>query len=600
MAKDLPPKVRYGANWPGLMLDIAIEIQCIRWGGCWKKANGTMCGEGLFFHHKRLQQLLDPTKVWHRWNTLLLEQFTTKRIIAVIGPASSGKTREAADFVRMVYYCWPECTTVIVSSTELEALEDRVWGEIKRQHKRAREIYDVPGYLIESRRRLVTDARLAGDDEGRDFSNGMVGVPLKRGGNFVGLGAFSGRKNKIVCLVADEGQFCPRAYVDAISNLNKNETFICIVLGNPKETTDALGIVAEPSAEMGGWDGGIDQTGKTKVWPTRFKNGVCVQLVGSDSPNLDGKLGIPLITQERIDEDVQFFGKESIQFTMMNEGRMPRGQGSRRVITRQMCLKFGAMEEPVWKGEKRTHIFFLDAAYGAVGGDRCVCGELQFGPGLDKDGKEIVLMTLIDTLIVPVSASKVNGVEPELPEHQIAKFVKDQCEWRQIPPENVFFDSTGRGSLMSAFARLWSPQVNAVEFGGKPTERMVSNEIQITCREYYFNFVSELWYSLRQIIESGQFRGLTEEVMQEGCMREWGFVASNKIQVEPKEKMKLKMSRSPDLVDALVAGIEGARRLGFVIARNSIIRNPQGDQWRRDLKARMEKIRERTTLNYSA
>src|SRR5207245_6194441 len=118
------------------------------------------------------------------------------------------------------------------SSTELEALEDRVWGEIKRQHKRAREHFDLPGKLIESRRRLVTDLRRAGDDEGRDFSNGMVGVPLKRGGNYVGLGAFSGRKNKIVILVADEGQFCPRAYVDAIANLNKNETFICIVLVN--------------------------------------------------------------------------------------------------------------------------------------------------------------------------------------------------------------------------------------------------------------------------------------------------------------------------------------------------------------------------------
>jgi len=309
MAKPDGTKVLYGANWPALMLDIAIEIQCIRWGGRWKKANGTECGDGLFFHHKRLQQLLHPEKVWHKWNNLLLDKFTQHRIIGVLGPASSGKTREAADFARMIYYCWPECCTVICSSTEKETLEDRIWGEIKRYHAEARGVYDVPGHLIESRQRLVTDKRDPYSDDGRDFRNGMVGVPCKKGGSYVGLGAYSGRKNKIVVLVCDEGQFMPRAYVDAISNLNKNEMFICIVLGNPKETMDALGIICCPADSIGGWDGGIDQTPKTKFWPTRWPNGVCVQLVGSDSPNLDGKLGIPLINQEQINSDIAFTGK---------------------------------------------------------------------------------------------------------------------------------------------------------------------------------------------------------------------------------------------------------------------------------------------------
>lgn len=588
-------KMRYGNRWPAMMEDIAIEMSCIRWGGRWRKKDGTCAGEGLFFHYKRLQQLLHPEKVWHRWNDLLLKNFTEHRIIGVIGPASSGKTREAADFARMVYYVYPDCCTVLCSSTEKETLEDRIWGEIKSQHNSAKDHWYVPGHLIESRQRLVTDSRQPGSDDGRDFRNGMVGVPCKKGGSYVGLGAYSGRKNKIVVLVCDEGQFMPRAYVDAISNLNKNETFIAIVLGNPKETTDALGIVCEPAAEMGGWDGGVDQGPKTKTWPTRFDRGVCVQLVGSDSPNLDGKLGIPLINQQQIDADIKFYGRESIQFTMMDEGRMPRGQGLRRVITRQMCVKFDAMKEPVWNDTKRTSIYFLDAAYGAVGGDRCVGGELQFGKGLDEAGNEISILALIDTVLVPVSVK-----EADLPEDQIAKFVMNQCQVRGIPPENVFFDSTGRGSLVSSFARLWSPLVNGVEFGGKPTERMVSNEIQITCREYYFNFVTELWHSVRHIVMSGQFRGMTEDVMSEGCMREWGFVSGSKIQVEPKEKMKIKMGRSPDLFDALVAGVEGARRMGFVTQRLSLIHNPQSDQWKRDLKERMAKMRDRMSLNYSA
>jgi len=585
-------RLLYSMHWPIDWHPAEIEMECIRRGGRWKKSNGDFAGESLFYHHKRLQQILDPAKVWHRWNELLLQKFIEHRIIGVIGPASSGKTHESGDFARMCYYIWPHETTIIVTSTERETLEDRVWGEIKSGHKAARRIYpDLPGHLIESRQRLVTDDREETGEEGRDMRNGMVGVSCKKGGNYVGIGAFSGRKNKRVMLIADEGQFMPRAYVDALSNLNKNKNFKAIVLGNPKETTDALGIICEPSADLGGWDGGIDQGPKTKFWPIRFPEGICVQLVGSDSPNLDGKLGIPLINQEQIDADIAFYGKESLQFTMMDEGKMPRGQGLRRVITRQMCLKFGAMEAPVWKSEKRTKIFFLDAAYGRVGGDRCVGGELQFGTGLDKDGKEQEILALIETFLVPVSA-----LLPEMPEDQIALFVKAQCEQRGIPPENVFFDSTGRGTLMSAFARLWSPAVGCVEFGGAPTERPVSKEIDVTCREYYKKFVSELWYSARLIIEACQFRGLTEEVMMEGCQREWGFVAGNRIEVETKDEMKLKSGRSPDLFDGLVAGIEGARRKGFVITRGGISGLRVNHTWKKDFRKRLYAIRERYEL----
>jgi len=574
-------------------------MECIRRGGTWTKKNKNKetetCGQGLFYHHKRLQQILDPSKVWHRWNELLLQTFIEKRIIGVIGPASSGKTREAADFARMSYYIWPYETTIICSSTERETLEDRVWGEIKSGHRAAKRIHpDLPGHLIESRQRLVTDDREDTGEQGLDMRSGIVGVPCKKGGSFIGVSAFSGRKNKRVVLIADEGQFMPRAYVDAISNLNKNTNFKCIVLGNPKETTDALGIVCEPAADLGGWDGGIDQNPKTKTWPIRFPDGICVQLVGSDSPNLDGKLGIPLINQEQIDADIKFYGKDSLQFTMMDEGRMPRGQGLRRVITRQLCLKFQAMEEPIWKSDQRTKIFFIDAAYGRVGGDRCIGGELQFGPGLDKEGNLRQFLSLIDTLLVPVSA-----LLSELPEDQIVNFVKAQCETRKIPPENVFFDSTGRGSLMQAFARLWSNKVNGVEFGGKASERKVSGQIDLMCREYYFNMVSELWYTVRLVIESGQFRGMTEEVMMEGCQREWGHVSGNKIQVEPKDAMKEKSGRSPDLFDGLVVGVEGARRLGFVIERLGIANSPSNDAWKELLKQRHSRYRPQHRLNYS-
>ena len=442
--------------------------------------------------------------------------------------------------------------------------------------------------------------------------NGVVVHNCKKGQSFQGIEEFVGVKNKKVMLVADELQFLPSVFLDSIANMNKNKWFRCLGLGNPKDITDALGRLCEPAAHIGGWDSGIDQTNESKVWETRFSHGVCVHLPGPDSPNLDGKLGIPLITQEQMDSDVAFYGKDSIQWAMMDCGRMPRGLASRRVITRQMCLKFRALEDPVWKDTNRKKIGFLDAAYRGVGGDRCVFGWLEFGEEASTPtGSEVVsailsqsiispsgnqVLALAETMVVPVKLDMT-----ETPEDQIAQFVKGQCESIGIDPSNFFFDSTGRGSLMNAFGRLWSPLVNGVEFGGAASkDRKVSADIDVVCYDHYFNMVTELWFNASYLIQSGQFRGMTEDVMAEGCMREWGW-QGKRIQVETKDKMKIKSGRSCDLFDSLVVGVEGARRRGFIIKRQAAVAHKRVDnRWKRDLKERAEKLWHGSELNHAA
>jgi hypothetical protein len=155
-------------------------------------------------------------------------------------------------------------------------------------------------------------------------------------------------------------------------------------MGNPAQTTDALGILCEPHVTVGGWDGGIDQTPKTKTWKTRFEGGICIQYPGSDSPNMDAKIGDPapypfLMTREVLERDAQTWGKDDWHYTMFDEGRMPHGQGTRRVITRQICLKQHAMESQ--SGSIPLTYITADAAFWAVGGDRCV---LMPGLGLES------------------------------------------------------------------------------------------------------------------------------------------------------------------------------------------------------------------------
>lgn len=595
---------KYGVQWEATNPPLWIEMCCIQRGGQWKLKSGKMAGEGLLAHFKRAISILWPEITWHAWFDLVIENYLAHRTIIIIGPASSGKTFSAAICLLMDYFCFPTETTGIVCSTTRDRLEDRIFGELKKYHRLACQRYSwLPGHLIEGKQRIVTDDRSEAE-EGRDFRNGIVGVPCLTGGTFTGLANFVGLKNKRVRLVGDELSMLPRAFVDAISNLDKNPDFKLVGLGNPKETTDALGVLGEPAAFLGGWDGGIDQTPITKSWQTRRADGICLQLVGTDSPNLDGKLGIPLITQEQIDRDVSFYGKDSIWFSMMNQGMMPRGQGSRRVITRQMCQKFGALNDPLWLNSRKTKIAFLDAAYRAVGGDRCVFGELDFGEESKSDEplvqsivdsllkqnaderKNQQILALVDTLIVPIRPGDL-----EQPEDQIVAYVKAQCEQRGILPENFYFDSGMRTSLVSAFARLWSPNVNPVDCGGKPTEQKVSENIDVRACDYYSKKITQIWYSVRLIIEAGQFRGMTEDVMMEFAAREWTMVGANKIEVEAKDKMKLKTGRSPDLADAVAIGCWGAVAKGFVIRRLATKEAAQQDHhWKKELREKAKTI----------
>lgn len=612
---------KYNLSWNQSAQPINIEMRMIQEGGRWRKTNGTYAGNGLSFHFSELIKLLWPRLVWHKWIEMFVDAYVTYRTICAIGPASSGKTFSAAICALVDYYCFPRETTIVICSTTRERLEDRIWGEIKSLHREARGVWPwLPGNMIEGRQRLITDDKLAAV-EGRDFRNGVVGVPCKKGSDYVGLGDFIGIKNKRLRLFGDELHLLPRVFVDAISNLDKNPDFKAVGLGNPKETTDALGVLAEPSAELGGWEGGIDQTEKSKTWKTRRPDGICLQFVGTESPNLDGTLGIPLITQSAIDRDIAFYGKDSLQFTMMNLGMMPRGQGSRRVITRQMCAKFGAIEEPIWMSSSRTKIGFLDAAYRGVGGDRCVFGHLEFGQegstGPSDLGIQVAenlinqkssssssktILALVELVIVPIKVVDTIAKRVDEVEDQIANFVMSQCQTRGIPPENFFYDSGMRTSLVSSMVRIWSVLTNPIDCGGAPSERKVSEGIDVLCKDYYSKKITELWFSVRLIIEAEQFRGMTDEVMMEGCAREWKMVGNNRIEIETKEEMKAKTGRSPDLFDALAVGVEGARQRGFQIgAISRRIRPKRGEvDWRDELRKKMAETHKSKQLNYSA
>lgn len=603
---------RYNLVWDD-MDDLQIEISCIRKNGKWKMADGKEYGLGLFEHCKNRDKLLWPDDDHQRWTDLVLRRKIENEILVIMGSGDSGKTYPISKYVLADWWTWPDNTLWLISSTELRGAELRIWGAIKQLFNRARDRWRyLPGTVIESKHCISTEEIGEDGEEARLLTKGIIFIPCKTGGTWVGMGAYAGCKpvrhgNQEGRLghVGDEASFMAPSFLDAYSNWYGKENFQGVLTGNPCDLDDPLCTAGEPE---GGWDTWQD-TGLTQEWKSKFYGAHVIALDGRDSPNNDypqeGKPRFPyLVGKKKINAVIETHGTDSWQFFNQCVGK-PRALGNvKRVITRQLCDNNKAYDSVIWQGSEVTKVGFMDAAYGGVGGDRCMAGYLEFG--LDVENKSVI--ALHPLVLVPVSIRN-----PETPEIQIARFIKQYCFGLDIPPANFFFD--GRGTLAVEMARTWSPEVNVVDFGGPATNRPVSMEEYVwddekkerrlkKCSEHYSKFVSELWFAVYYLIVGHQLRQLPKDVAAEGWKREWRYTTGNRIEIETKAEMKVRTNQSPDLFDALVAGIEGARRLGFVIENmrdpKSKNNNPNGEDFWLDREIQREKDKQKKyQLSYS-
>lgn len=607
---------KYGALWDENMTPVEIEMDCIRAGGIWH-INGVQCGKGLKHHYRELDRLLWPDDYNHRWSELIRDSLAENKAVVVMGPASSQKTHQAAKELLMDYMIWPDEFMGIVSTTSEQGLELRIWGRIKGLFNRARALWGkiMPGNVVDYMMTITTDNVGSKGEFARVLTKGIICVSLKGGNRESGIDNFIGIKQERLTLVGDEAQTLGWAFARTCSNLNANPGFKVRFLGNPKDPADTLGRVGEPK---GGWDSHPEPE-QTTTWRSTFLSALVINLVGTDSPNLEFPEDQPerykgLLGRRFIQETGETFGFDSAEFYQMCKGVMKPGLLERRVITRDIVNANNAKSSNVvWSMDVRQKIYAVDAAYSGVGGDRCVKGWCEIGTL--QDGTDIIWVGRPSVLKI--------RIDPSLsPEMQIAQAVKNEMEANSIPVENGFYDSTGRGTLGSAFAAVFGHKTPIpIEFGGRPTKRPVRHDLYVEevvngvpmkrhkrCDEHYFNFVTELWFSARYVIECGQMRNLPDDVLQEGCLREYDTVMANKLKVEPKDDPKCleRMGRSPDLFDWLVTCIEGARRRGFKIQKLGAVDAATGERragplpkWLEDKIKAARDIRQRQTLSHS-
>lgn len=602
---------KYGLGWPEGTDPLQIEFYMIQNGGKFG-FEGQDVGNGLFFHYKEAQKLLWPEDYHHYWSDLILSEILQNTITPIMGPKDTGKTHVALSRYGLTdYFAFPHETLILVSSTTLAALETRVWGDMKSMFARAKRRHPwLAGHVLDAKKAIVTDDL---DDKAvlaRDMRKGILCIPCKsEDGEFMSISTYVGMKQKRRRHLGDEFQFMGPGMLNSISNMNSGD-YKGVFTFNPIGQNDPADKISEPEQ---GWDA-LGRPTKTATWNNRkFKNSRTICLYGLDSPAIqepDGARKYPgLLNEDSIERVVAGFGKDSPQYYSQALGIRIPGLNAKRVITVEFCRQFKAEDKPenkpIWDGTPRTKISALDAAYGGIDADRCIGGHGEFGKTVKGD----IVLWLFPPIVVPVSLALVPAI---IPEDQISIWTKQYNDSNGIPAENFFYDSTGRGSLGPSMARHYSPNIQPIEFGGVPSDRPVTEDTFVfdpkekkrrlkLCNEHYSKFVSELWWTVRYGIQSGQIKGLTEEAIDEGSMREWSLVAGNKIEIESKRDMKDRTGFSPDIFDWVACIVEGARRRGFkIIKMANQEEETQNKQFVRDLVERQRKLREGHQLNYAA
>lgn len=562
---------KYGLYWEDGILPIQIEFYMLR------QSDEALNKSGMerYQIYLNIHRILWPEDEQHRWFVLAIKSIVQNKISVFLGCANSGKTHAMSVHALIDFFAFPETSLSLVSSTEMRSLELRIWGRIKALFNRARSRYEwLPGYILESKMSIVSDDVDEENLTARELNRGIVCVPCVSGGRFIGMSKFigvkppntPGKQDGILKHYADEVSLMQPSMLDSYTNWMSNKGFKGVLVGNPTDISDPLCIASEP---RGGWDS-FEDNGKTQEWKSKWYDANAIAFDGRDTPNMDDgtKDKFPFLASSTyVDELRKTHGEDSWQLYQQGIGKPSKNMVSWRVITIGLCEKHHAFDDLIWGAGERIEIYPLDPAYG--GGDRCVGGRMELGK--DMQGRQ--MLYIHEPEVVPIKLN--SSLEPE---EQIAAYMKNKSDVLGIEASHMFYDSFGRGTLGFSFAKLFGSECPIpIDAGQRPTERPVRFDLFTTelngtkrlkkCSEHYSKFITEMYFSTREAIESEQVRGLPLSVAQEGQLRMYRIVAGNKIEVESKDDMKERIKKSPDLYDWFAIGVEGARRLGFKIER---------------------------------
>lgn len=509
---------------------------------------GFYTGSGRFEHSKIISKILWPKAFeWHEWSEQVDRKACESDYLCITGCGASSKSTSIGAYALKFWMAAPLESAVLMASKTIDNSKKRIWREVARLYMAFSSL--VGGYkdatLGQSPRPSICP--ITGPDRKKDEAHGMYVVAMHGKDLEKETDYLKGFHCRRILVIADEldvleegGQALVSTFTDNLRTGTVEAQFIG--LGNDPSLFNALGDMMQPEL-------GKPLTLEHKEW-TSAKNVHCVRLDAWDSPNIKGKdKWTGLVRQSDIDDLVKRKGENSPSVWIQLHGLHPPEGCSNTVLSEATLIRFHAFEGVTWKSGF-TVSASLDPAFG---GDSCIFRTFRRG----HDTQNNMKILCDETLTIPIVAN-----DPIPADYQIANKVISLCKDRKIAPDEFILDATGIGRGVGAILqREWSSRIEICNFGGAPSDRIVSEEHSVPANKEYDRFVTELWFAAREFVEADMIRGLDQITAVQLCSRTYedkGVGGNRKLSIQKKDEML----HSPDEADALTCALELLRRKG--------------------------------------
>lgn len=475
---------------------------------------------------------------------------------------NSGKTRFGAVWGVLNWVLDPAKTKVLVGSTTKAAAKGKVWGDVTNCYQQIDRILTGMNMPLPSKWLTAQDKIIYKDAQGMNTMAGIELVPGAQSEEASSAEKVQGYKAQRMFFVADEFATMSMGLWNTIkSNLFKNPVMDFIGLFNPDSHYDVAGIFCRP-IDPKGWD---SINIESECW--MGAEGFVRRLDGEKSPNANYLISQApwrgLISMDMLAADaVRYGGRNTSQFYQMDRGFWPPAGVLDTIYVEAEIDKYqGGLESHQIKWlDRPVPVCGFDPAF-VHGGDLAIacfglCGLVE--DPVSRDKRRVFVVT--DLLIL---AEDMRKSEPKV--DQMIRQLIQECKNRKIDPKHVAIDETGSIALSSLLAREWSNDFLRVQFGSKASDMPISLDNPTPASEEYANRASELWYSGKPLLRSGQFKvGNRPELIREMSLRTYKR-KGDKIAIESKEDMRTRLNgKSPDRSDAVFLALDVCRqRLGL-------------------------------------
>ena len=425
---------------------------------------------------------------WSRQEEIV-ETVLENPLVAVQSANSCGKDWVAAQMA--LYYVYVRGALVLLTGPTARQVEEILMGEIRRTFLRA----DLPGELFQRSLRV-----------GRGDHRGIIAFTSSEASRLTGFHA------PLVVAIITEAQGVESFCFEAMHACATGEGDRLLVLGNPLSPTGRFYSITRPNS---GWR--------------------AIKISAHDTPNLtEGGNVIPgLITRSFVDRMAEEYGRNSSIYRSRVLGQFPEGSSDGLISRSWLEAAAVRFDSEALEDEAANEPFVIGLDVARFGHDKSVL-VIRQGP-IVREMIEWSKRDLMETCGMVMNELR----ERQLVPLDVSKFGPG-LSGREGTTLRI--DIIGLGS--GVYDRLIEQQLNCLGYQGS-----------YRAREHlkFANVRAASYWGLRKKLEMGLIAlPRDDQLFEELCETKYKIDSAGRVQIESKDDLSARLSRSPDKADAVV------------------------------------------------